>query len=821
MTAIAQALYTDPLDAARYVYRLVAKSPALAESDAQRFSRSAGISNYLHALTNRERRFYSFFPLPSGQFGFVHRFVTDASRRNANQVVAHLLSLPLELLDRISDDVLTLAEAGRLRLYGTTMPASSAAFVDLGRLIMSDGIDKLGGELPDLDIVLPVNNLAATLSARRDRLLKQGWPAPLIQGLLMTILGALTTPKRVLLPQGPEFEELLILSWQLLPSVDRRRTPWTTHLTQGSVEFHLACVDDPARYARTEIRDPHAWRVLTTDDLATITRQTQSVPPIIGRLCEALIQGDEAFLDRFHAISQKHDWGLLDKSSALSRHLAVDDLRVGFEDVKNLRRAIERYKKDRVQDWKCPADDADTAPLQSACVTAVRCRLGLEQNLTRVKEILIGAQPDDQAAWASRLLTLPALEAVTTTGQPAVILWGVALWYTSPCYEESGYTERRRVFDMLDAVMAHVDDGGATLLMANLALDVIIAADTEKRLQDSSLEVPMQRFQDNLTQRPEQLLTPVVEAVVDNEALTFDIPFKLVLPLVKEVGTAADKAKLIPYLLRRLAPSLATSQQLEKTLLTVYEDLMELADPRDADAVSGVKACADAVLNDFGEQVSTWSSAITAAYGWLVRGEQAKLVRVLQLGVWRCLAAPSTIGQAVPQALLEWIPVKSPSERENVLRLWQERLRLFDANVCEPVLALLEEYEAASHDPQQRFKCQLRQLARHRSSMIVAASDPKGHAWLVNEMVDQGWSLGIEVPKLSEFISRYAEHIDWTLENLYSYLTEQYVFSRTQLDRSVPDIYRSSVAGRKGQSPYMRPRARPLTAKVLAYWSSQ
>jgi hypothetical protein len=236
----AQAMVTDPLVGSASGYSLVAFSPGLERADAELLEQQPLVTDFLHLLPAAEKRsFFAFHPLPSGAWALTRRFLHGQRRGAFNRVVVHALVLPPALLERLDDPLLAL----RAHAF---LGEGREPWIRLGDRLIEEG--SFGGAalaLPRLAVLAPADleeqRIAAVL-AQRDHLLA-GWGEARLRQSLERAFAALAAG-RLLLDQGPEEEQLLTLLFSLLPSRDRRRLAFATHLSSESLGlFRLAAIE--------------------------------------------------------------------------------------------------------------------------------------------------------------------------------------------------------------------------------------------------------------------------------------------------------------------------------------------------------------------------------------------------------------------------------------------------------------------------------------------------------------------------------------------------------------------------------------------------
>jgi hypothetical protein len=235
-------------------YALLASSPRVAPADRDFLERSSGVTDFLH----RERTpgpFLSFYRLPSGCWALTRRFVSGMRRGSFNRVVAHTLVTPEDVLEMVDRQPWLLAQRARYR----SVPAGGV-LQDLPTLGIT-AADPTVRELPEQELALEgepgEENLFLILEWRR--VLVATWGQETLAKQLCAVFAALQRGQRVMFCQAPGYEELLALSWSLLPPADRMVSPWTTHFAPGvRVLFRMANAVDP-RAARDLHPHPDEW----------------------------------------------------------------------------------------------------------------------------------------------------------------------------------------------------------------------------------------------------------------------------------------------------------------------------------------------------------------------------------------------------------------------------------------------------------------------------------------------------------------------------------------------------------------------------------
>lgn len=250
---IGQAVVTDPSPGRASGYVLVAASPSVDPGDVRDLAAAPQVTDYLH-LEESPGPFHSFYRLPSGRWAAVKRFVRGTRRGAFNRVVVHTLVVAPEALRALADEPWLAWTRSRFR------PRDGGEAWTPGELTDRAGEPGLD-HLPDLEL-LPVDDprgaRRALLEQRRD-FLRHRWGDDQLAERLQSVLAARAAGWRVLLPQGAEGEQLLTLSWSLLPAADRLETCWTTHLAPAAGQlYHLASCPDPAGWRGAQ-EHPERW----------------------------------------------------------------------------------------------------------------------------------------------------------------------------------------------------------------------------------------------------------------------------------------------------------------------------------------------------------------------------------------------------------------------------------------------------------------------------------------------------------------------------------------------------------------------------------
>lgn len=403
---VGQAVVTDPGGGRSSGYVLVAASPSVSAEDARHLTVSPQVTDFLHTAPN-PGTFFSFYPLPSGAWAVVKRFIEGRRRGTYNRVVVYTWVVPPAVLAAVgSEPWLLLTDC---TFHPPGRPDAVCKPAELGAVAAQEELDAL----PDLCCQPPAASRQASfalLRRRREVLLKR-LSEDELEARLVAIYGALAAQQRVLLPGEQEDQQLLLLAWSALPLADRLATPWTTHLapSAGSL-FRFANVPDP-RAVRGSLAG-EGW-VLASEAEA---RATEDRGGGVTALARAVARG-RLPEEGVYADLRQYGVSLSKGSAALRRRLILLERGgapavAGYESLHDLKDAFEELRllpeEEQGDAWLAPP-----RLLAAVCATLLRRRGEGEPSASALKAartILI------ETGWASTLLA-PAV--ITALVRPA------------------------------------------------------------------------------------------------------------------------------------------------------------------------------------------------------------------------------------------------------------------------------------------------------------------------------------------------------------------------------------------------------------------
>lgn len=398
-----------------YGYSLVAASPGVTSEEADFLSAASGASDFLHTQKRLKRAFLSFFPLSTGRWALVRRFLHGTRRGGFHRVVTHTLVFDDAVLEALGWDPWLLHSASRFQERGSDREPGAWS-----RLEAWIGDPKLE-RVQDLVCLAPAaaDEAAAEIAEERRGFLRDRWGDEALTERLAWIVAALLEGRRLILPQGPESEALLALAWSSLPGQDRLRCPWTTHFAPGvRVLFRLINADEPEQ-ARRMHQPMEEWVVLG-EGLVPGESETAAA--------ETLVRKPESWREIREGCE---GWGLSllgpdEKSSAQTRRWLgwVSDgrtrLRRGFATAGELEDFLKHHGSPDGEDPWMTFDEVLLPPIGATVATLSRSSKGASGAVSEVAAALrhagqdqpvlaaLSASPTKNRVWRRQLdLRLP------------------------------------------------------------------------------------------------------------------------------------------------------------------------------------------------------------------------------------------------------------------------------------------------------------------------------------------------------------------------------------------------------------------------------
>jgi len=396
---VEQLVISDPGGDEARGYVLLARSPGVADPDAEFISASPGISDYLH-VEESPGPFFSFHSLPGGSWTLIKRFVRGTRRGGFNRIVVHALIFGPDILEPLGADAWLLVSACGFR------PAGEASkLLTHAQLTLLVSVPELT-ELAALDCVLPADPLASTLTAMEDRrlYLERTWDPVTLDNGLASLLSALESGRSILLPQAPEFEQLLALVWTTLPPADRPSCPWTTHFAPGTRVLHrLANSPEPETTRRLH---PNSAEWLVFPESVAETPCARALSKLLPENGTDTTRAVFAGLDRY-------DLSLLEEPATVARWIAWNSIlssqtREGCQDPRELSLwfAAIRAPGGGIDPWV-----GDSEIVSCACGTFRRMRrsgTSADVAVRSVVDALLGAACPGAFSQPGPLSSLPA-----------------------------------------------------------------------------------------------------------------------------------------------------------------------------------------------------------------------------------------------------------------------------------------------------------------------------------------------------------------------------------------------------------------------------
>jgi hypothetical protein len=399
-----------------YGYSLLAASPGVSAEEADFLGAASGASDYLHTTEGLDRPFLSFFPLPTGRWALMRRFLHGKRRGNFNRVVSHTLLFDDGVLHHLADDPWLLASASRLQATGRS--GTAAAWGQWEERLGDPGLTSVEDLLAQVPADAP--RAAAELADERRGFLRSRWGDERLEAQLAWILAALLDGRRLILPQDRESEILLALAWSSLPREDRRNAPWTTHFAPGvRILFRLINADPPEQARR--MHDPmEEWAILGEESVAPGVVERGAAQRLGGGLQDwrEIRQGCEAwglsFIGPGTQTRRWVDWVLTGR----------DELRQGFTTVGGL----ETFLRDRASsEGEVPwltFEEMLLPPIAETVTTLAPAR-GVDETVAAVATVL--RRTGHEAAVRAALGTTPPAVGASWQGRPELRLPLVAL----------------------------------------------------------------------------------------------------------------------------------------------------------------------------------------------------------------------------------------------------------------------------------------------------------------------------------------------------------------------------------------------------------
>lgn len=202
-------------------YGVVGISAGVRQEERLFAAENFGISDYLHDPQN-DRLFFSVLRVPGGRRALVRRFA-NGLRRNGTQ-------------NRLFVHTLFFDDATWSAVHGLPWLLDDALTTDRDALLRDPSFPAIEWN-EDAAITAPPVQRFQSRMKQVERWLAQAGLSVSAADAIAAVIAGFQSGRRVVLPQGPLFEQLTLLAWSMLPARDREQFAWTQHSVGAQFEI--------------------------------------------------------------------------------------------------------------------------------------------------------------------------------------------------------------------------------------------------------------------------------------------------------------------------------------------------------------------------------------------------------------------------------------------------------------------------------------------------------------------------------------------------------------------------------------------------------